>query len=1293
MKLNIFSEGKRKQILAGVLATLLISGATVPSVKALALGDSEMLHQVREVQKIVTKALNAQKQGIYPDNWRGDELLPSDTELKKELDIKQVIGNEYLNMKMILKNNGDVLALGEGKYLGLKEDAKKWTKLPVKGVKKLYTSGYNTFALCKNGDIWSVGSENSYGQRAVGDTEAHTGWTKVNIDGVKDIAVGIYCVAFLKSNGDVWGAGYGNYLGMKGNVTRPIKLAIDNVKHIYGSSSKHHGGFSVDYDSIWCIRKNGEVRRNITNKITTLSLQDVAYICNTPVCNWNSYKSYGGIGVVLKNGEYYEFYNDDEEYKQLSERSGNKKLTDVKKVLSGKIMDDSLIYEDIKGIVKCRKHWGTNPIPEKNKLKDNSEYDYIRDKWFSYNKDGTLWCEDLLGSYESKREDMTCLNSIILNDTRDTLNSVYDYKDLIKYQELKLGLLGRERYTKEHIYIADGKVNKLFDLSDEDKETKYIFRCQNGDAFVQTKDNPNTIQFYKMGEMSPKPVTGKTDTQISRAFTGVVDTKIVPMVELKDSKIAWLDGTELKELPLTKKEIKSNFLFRTKDGVKMFFQKTDGSLWWYNSNCEAQEVLGINMRHVKDICKGQYGNTDLFVMDDATLNTAERPLLTDGRKVVERLSDGFLRLNDDKIYARTGDLDLKVIIDSKGENIKPINMKGITNKFIWGGYGDGEGFVANTKQPYNSYTCKGIKYWNSEDTLVASKEHKVMDLSDDLALDVSSGKTLLLSYSDTYNSSSRERYYVTTDLSKEIPDYKQIIGAYYIGETEYLLMKDGTFRSITDGKPLTTVRLVGNTIGKLKSKSKLVFDVAKDAKEAIIELESGDLSNATNVKNMIDSIKDEGTRKELWERYKKALTKAEPVFNDINNLIDEFTSKPSRDVLDRLDIAVLKIKDETLQADYKEMVEAMKEKYKDKLIREATEAIDKADKFPTQESFDLAEKAVNKMEKGDDQDDLKTRLEEIKALVKENEEALKAVAKSLAQYKSEPTNEHYEAVKSDIAKLGSKDLKENAEKELEEAYQKALIDECEPLVEKAEDSRLLRDVETTTAKVDLITDKQIKEGFTKRLQAISTSSNPANVDKTNELDEVSKLVNKAVASGSAEDVQKAKESIDKLKYLDNKFTFNSKLATVEQNVPVDPKPFSEPKSAETQFQVRMGVLPNITIKTDKPFVDLGNIDLVKTKTLKDPIHVLVNSNMPYDVYAKSEDIKAVQGNQVITPEHLSMGLDDNNIRPMSKTSEVLLAKVNETGDKVFGTKFEFKQDKDAKPGLYKTIIKLIARQR
>lgn len=130
------------------------------------------------------------------------------------------------------------------------------------------------------------------------------------------------------------------------------------------------------------------------------------------------------------------------------------------------------------------------------------------------------------------------------------------------------------------------------------------------------------------------------------------------------------------------------------------------------------------------------------------------------------------------------------------------------------------------------------------------------------------------------------------------------------------------------------------------------------------------------------------------------------------------------------------------------------------------------------------------------------------------------------------------------------------------------------------------------------------------------------------------------------------------------------------------------------LEVRLESLPNIAISLSKYDLDFGNIDLMAKTQNPESIQIIVESNMPYNLYARTlDDFRDKCGRNTIDSSYLQLDVQSqNNYRSLSKSKDLLLLKSFNLSKSIYDANFKFRRYNKALPTRYKTTVRFVARQ-
>lgn len=138
------------------------------------------------------------------------------------------------NFVICLRDDGYLWGIGSNDcgQMGIRDVSYlyDWTRLPLRGVKKIFNGANNTnvskciFAVMENGDLYTAGY-NTTARSFLGYPSGNNStFTRVGIDKVNAIACTEYGTAFIKQSGSVYYTGHDQYVG--GFSTSGYKTAI-----------------------------------------------------------------------------------------------------------------------------------------------------------------------------------------------------------------------------------------------------------------------------------------------------------------------------------------------------------------------------------------------------------------------------------------------------------------------------------------------------------------------------------------------------------------------------------------------------------------------------------------------------------------------------------------------------------------------------------------------------------------------------------------------------------------------------------------------------------------------------------------------------------------------------------------------------------------------------------------------------------------------------------------------------------------------------------------------------------
>ncbi|BAO05030.1 hypothetical protein CF067_17380 [Clostridium sporogenes] len=516
-------------------------------------------------------------------------------------DVKDIIcGTTYT---IFLKNDNTVWATGAtGGVAGLCETVTKVpTKVPIDNVEKVATGSDYTIFLDKNGDVWATGNNND-GSLGLGDTKNRTAPTKLSIKDVKEIVTdpNRYSTFFIKNDNSVWACG-SNYYGQLGlgdvkKIQSPTKINVDNIKEI-----------AIDSCYTLFTKNDGSVF----------------------ICGESNRKSFG-----LKDGT-----------KKISAPT-KLPIDNVKKIINPTSLNESnhTIFLTNNDTV-----WGSGR-----------------------NNKGQL------GFGNSSALGMVALTSKWVYDSHIAVDKIYNANEIKKYGSWADNYYGCEYFQKNFVNFNSKDDNKTFsNIIDEDEiKSKYIF--PNGR--IITIDNYGMVSDYK-NFTDTQPTTVPMDgTKIKNMFLGYIeDIGLVPMIEKEDGFIWYIDNDNKERmLPIEKSQFNKTIIYHQKNNEsdKFLFVKNDGKLTYFDKNRFEKETA-INMNDVEKILPSTNVTDDLFLMKDGTIKNLDGTKVNfQGKKLKKILSNRFLLMDDNFIYTLQ-DMSIK-----STDTLEMLHNKSVNN-LLW----------------------------------------------------------------------------------------------------------------------------------------------------------------------------------------------------------------------------------------------------------------------------------------------------------------------------------------------------------------------------------------------------------------------------------------------------------------------------------------------------------------------------------------------------------------------------------------------------------------------------------
>nr|WP_032072465.1 hypothetical protein [Clostridium botulinum]BAP25723.1 hypothetical protein [Clostridium botulinum] len=402
------------------------------------------------------------------------------------------------------------------------------------------------------------------------------------------------------------------------------------------------------------------------------------------------------------------------------------------------------------------------------------------------------------------------------------IDKFYNTSSIKKYGSWANTYYGKRRIDGNYGgFDANSKKTFAFNniIDESEIKSKYIF--PNGRIVVI--DNYGMVSDYK-NFTDTQPTTVPIDgTKIKNMFLGhIEDIGLVPMMEKDDGYIWYIDNDNKERmLPIEKSEFNDTIVYHKKNNEsdKFLFIKNDGKLTYFDKNRFEKETA-INMNDVEKVLPSTNVTDDLFLMKDGTIKNLDGTQVDfQGKKLKKVLSNRFLLMDDNFIYTLQG-------MSIKNTNtLETLHNKSVNN-LLW--LKNGKVMIADDNGDLsflNDVNGKLIK------TLVKIDETGTFILMKD---------NTTKAYGSVKNCGDL--------LSKGI-DYNNIISIVSDdgenGDKKFIIMKDGTLYDF-DGK-LTGAQLTSTAASDMREESDFTFDdtESKDKEAPEIDL-TGIPSDWTN---------------------------------------------------------------------------------------------------------------------------------------------------------------------------------------------------------------------------------------------------------------------------------------------------------------------------------------------------------------------------------------------------------------------------------------------------------------
>lgn len=499
-----------------------------------------------------------------------------------------------------------------------------------------------------------------------------------------------------------------------------------------------------------------------------------------------------------------------------------------------------------------------------------------------------------------------------------------------------------------------------------------------------------------------------------------------------------------------------------------------------------------------------------------------------------------------------------------------------------------------------------------------------------------------------------------------------------------------------------------------------LFDVSKSISNAENKIKLAEQTptqeSLTTAEQAIESIPDIATYKDKKEQLLKQL---EPIQSLVNNklaldLVEISEREPTQDNYNKAYKVVKSLESNRTKSDLENRLKSVKETIETnkEIYNNAIQNIEKAEKSLLNEDYELAEESTKKVKEPLLLKPLTERVNRIRTSIDGEKIKIATATKEVETVENSKKKEDFEKALTSINEIKTEKAKSELLQRIKiipilDVDMNEGVEKAEQAVLKAEKSREPLDISNARELISKLLNIAKRNEFTERLQRIQPIQKIMQQGENTEQAELA--VSKAENSKRKQDVESARLIVSELKEPKNILSFNTRLdsivlenevssqslpaVTMMPSISTTPTSLAPTTATSVDTKVRMGVLPNITIKTDKVLVDLGNVDLAETSEERD-LTVVVESNLPYDLYSRAVTniVSSESKANTIDIHNLKIGVNDN-YRSMSTSQDVAIAKSQRAGRNTLFTKFRLTREVDAKPGLYSAIIKFIARQR
>ena len=332
-----------------------------------------------------------------------------------------------------------------------------------------------------------------------------------------------------------------------------------------------------------------------------------------------------------------------------------------------------------------------------------------------------------------------------------------------------------------------------------------------------------------------------------------------------------------------------------------------------------------------------------------------------------------------------------------------------------------------------------------------------------------------------------------------------------------------------------------------------------EANEAVEKAEDTkfqeDVDSARDLVNKLPDGKDKDDLNDRLDAIQKDIDDNKELDDKIKEIEDDINNADGLDDLDNIQEKIDSLPDgedkDRLQDELDDKRKELEDKANQDTLTEATEAVEKAESTKTQEDVDSARDKVNKLPDGKDKDDLNDRLDAIQKEIddkKAHDDKVKEIEDAIKDM-TDPSEA--DDIQKEIDKLPDGDDKDRLQDELdnkvteleEQEELNLLLQEAIEAVERAESTRTQEDVDSARNLVNKLPNGNDKTNLNNRLDVVQ---NEINYKKT--LEEATKAVEKAEETISQEDVNNAYKLVNKLPNGQDKTDLINRLKEVEKKI-------------------------------------------------------------------------------------------------------------------------------------------------